>query len=439
MRRFVLTFLIVCGGSFVGAARGGEAEDVLARGRKAQLGGDDLRSADVRLKFKGTFFHSGDSRPAFQGDFLSRPDDHDRLSLQVDFGGPKLGFTVLGTAGATKRHPEGDIGEITPNDYIRTARALEPLRMALLAASLRWLPEDRGVLLKDREVGDRIARVVRTADITRSEMSLYFDRETAALLKVTVAVETGTGVLTAVEVVFSGHSDKAIGAGDEAVLKAAGLSADAAGAVELLQKQRPKPGTEDAVKALIAKLGDDDFAVREKATKELAALGTPALPLLEKAAKSADVEVARRAEYAVETIHARNRNAAVIAAVRVLARQKPADASAVLLDSLAWAGEEVTSEITAALAGLATGDGKADPALEKALGDKDEKRRRAAEAALGKDGGAYLNKATRRLYPDGGKFPAKAGIFVDRKQIAEVEFLDVQFVNRPRDRAPDKP
>src|SRR5262245_14337584 len=156
MRRFILTFLIVCGGAFVGAARGGEAEDVLARGHKAQLGGDDLRAADVRLKLRGTLFHGGDSRPTFQGDYLSRPDDRDRLSIQVDFGGPKLGFTLLGTAGAVKRHPEGDIADVTPNDYIQTVRALEPLRGALVAAVLR--PPHHAASLGESKVGDRTAR-----------------------------------------------------------------------------------------------------------------------------------------------------------------------------------------------------------------------------------------------------------------------------------------
>ena len=57
---------------------------------------------------------------------------------------------------------------------------------------------------------------------------------------------------------------------------------------------------------LIKQLGDDDFAKREAASKELDALGEPALPALRKAAAaSADLEIQRRAEQAVRAINAR--------------------------------------------------------------------------------------------------------------------------------------
>jgi hypothetical protein len=440
MRPFVLTCLVVCGGHWLGApVFGGEAEDLFAQARKAQLGADELRTADVRLKFKGTLFHARDVRPAFQGDFLARPDDRDRLSIQVEFDTAKIGFTVLGTQGAVKRHPEGDIGDITPNEYIQTARTLEPLRSALLSATLRPPPPDQVEPLGESKVGDRAVRGVRIAPPDQPPRRLYFDKETGRLLKVALADQKFGERSIPVEIVFSGYTDTVIGAAEEQTLKEAGVAADGAAVVDYLRKQKPKAATEEAVKALIAKLGDDDFDVREQATKDLARMGAPALPLLERAAKSPDLEVSRRAECLVELITARNYNATAIAAVRVLGRRKPAGAAEVLLDSLGWAGEDVAAEIYAALAGLATREGKTDPALEKALADKDEKRRRAAEAALGKDGGAYLKKASRRLYPDGGRFPAKAGIFVDGKLAAEIEFLDVHFVHRPDGRASDKP
>jgi hypothetical protein len=436
MRRFVLTCLVVSGGGwFSGPAVGGEVDDLLARARKAQLGADGLRAADVRLKFKGTLVQSGDARPTIQGDFLARPDDRDRLSIQVEFGSAKIGFTVLASQGTLKRHAEGDIGEITPNEYIQTVRGLEPLRAALLAATLRAPPPDQAAALGESKVGDRAVRGVRVAPPGQPAQKLYFDKETGCLLKLVLADQKFGERSIPVEVDFSGHT--LIGTAEERVLKEAGVGADGPAAAEYLRKRKPKPDVQETVKALIAKLADDDFDVREQATKDLAALGPPALPLLEQATKSADLEVARRAEYAVGRINARNNNATVIAAVRVLAQRKPAGASEVLLDALAWVGEDVTAEIYAALAGLAARDGKTDAALEKALGDKDEKRWRAAEAALGKDGGAYLKKAGRRLYPDGGKFPARAGVLVDGKLIAEIEFLDVQFVKPPADRAPD--
>jgi hypothetical protein len=64
-----------------------------------------------------------------------------------------------------------------------------------------------------------------------------------------------------------------------------------------------KGTTTDRVDRLIKQLGDDDFADREAASKELEALGEPALAALRKAtASSADPEIQRRAEQVVRAI-----------------------------------------------------------------------------------------------------------------------------------------
>ena len=57
-----------------------------------------------------------------------------------------------------------------------------------------------------------------------------------------------------------------------------------------------------AVEKLIRDLGDDDFEVRESASRRLALIGKPALPLIEKATKAGDAEVRRRAEDLKEQI-----------------------------------------------------------------------------------------------------------------------------------------
>jgi len=51
-----------------------------------------------------------------------------------------------------------------------------------------------------------------------------------------------------------------------------------------------------AVEKLVRDLGDDSFEVRESASNRLALIGEPALPLIDKALKSEDAEVRRRAE-----------------------------------------------------------------------------------------------------------------------------------------------
>jgi hypothetical protein len=57
-----------------------------------------------------------------------------------------------------------------------------------------------------------------------------------------------------------------------------------------------------AVEKLIRDLGDDDYEVRESASRRLALIGEPALPLIEKATKAGDAEVRRRAEDLKEAI-----------------------------------------------------------------------------------------------------------------------------------------
>ncbi len=72
---------------------------------------------------------------------------------------------------------------------------------------------------------------------------------------------------------------------------------------------RAGPGKEteaERIARLVKQLGDDDFAKREAASKELDGIGEPALPALRKAAASSDdPEIRRRAERIVRDIAAR--------------------------------------------------------------------------------------------------------------------------------------
>jgi HEAT repeat protein len=72
---------------------------------------------------------------------------------------------------------------------------------------------------------------------------------------------------------------------------------------------RGEPGKEtetQRIARLIMQLGDHAFARREKASKELDAIGEPAVAALRKAAASSgDLEIRRRAEQVVGSIAAR--------------------------------------------------------------------------------------------------------------------------------------
>jgi WD40 repeat protein len=68
-------------------------------------------------------------------------------------------------------------------------------------------------------------------------------------------------------------------------------------------QEKKEAADEKTIRALIQQLGDDSFEVREAADKRLAAMGEPALGLLEKAAaESKDAEVRTRAEQIMRVI-----------------------------------------------------------------------------------------------------------------------------------------
>jgi hypothetical protein len=190
---------------------------------------------------------------------------------------------------------------------------------------------------------------------------------------------------------------------DERALREAGVGVEGAALLRFF-KNRTLSGTDrDGIAALIKQLGDDDFTVREKASADLTAMGPRAEPQLrEAAAKSNDPEVKRRAEDCLTQLAKGSDPALIAAAARVLGSRKAAGAAAVLLDYLpASPGEGVTDEVCNALAAVALTDGKADPALVKALEDKLAVRRSAAAVALCRAAAKEEFPAVRKLLKDG--------------------------------------
>jgi HEAT repeat protein len=171
--------------------------------------------------------------------------------------------------------------------------------------------------------------------------------------------------------------------GDEQILKQAGIATDGAGLVSFIRQRTIDVADEAHIKALVRQLGDDQFKVREKASRQLVRLGARVRPFLQAAAEDADPEIARRAREGLQRIGVGTPAATVVAAVRVLAREKPPEAAAVLLAYLPSADDDNVAEtIRQGLAALAVRDGKAEPALIAALADKSAVKRAAAAVAL---------------------------------------------------------
>jgi hypothetical protein len=192
-------------------------------------------------------------------------------------------------------------------------------------------------------------------------------------------------------------------AADEETLKAAGVGVDGPALLEFFRKGTLTDDRWNQIKALIRKLGDRSYRVREKASAELLAEGSAAVPLLRLALKDPDIEVVRRAEDCLRQIAAQAADPSLAAAAaRLLALRKPAGAAEVLLAYLPFTdGEDlVVEEIHTTLGALALRDGKADPVLGAALTDPVPARRLAAAVALCRAGVAEQQPAVRNLLQD---------------------------------------
>ena len=188
---------------------------------------------------------------------------------------------------------------------------------------------------------------------------------------------------------------------DEELLRDGKLPLDGPGLVEFFRRRAPRNDEETHVKALIHQLADDDFDRREDASIQLCGIGIRAKPLLLAALANPDAEVAHCARECLQQINEGTDSASTAAAMRVLARRKPVGAAEALLDFLPAAGEEdLAEQARLALADLAVSDGKADPALVRALTDASSLKRGAAAFALCRGGAPEQLPAVRKLLQD---------------------------------------
>jgi hypothetical protein len=188
---------------------------------------------------------------------------------------------------------------------------------------------------------------------------------------------------------------------DLAVLRTVGVDTDGAGLIAFFKKRTLSEVTRKKIADHIRLLGDEDFAIREKATTDLIDIGAVARPLLAQALRNRDLEVSRRARRALDTIGTAAAETNLLpAAARVLANRKPAGAAEVLLNFLPNIEEVDTAEEVARVVGLvAIGkDGKPEAAVLLALSDKHWIKRYAAAEALSRI--AVHRAAVRKLLKD---------------------------------------
>jgi HEAT repeat protein len=168
-----------------------------------------------------------------------------------------------------------------------------------------------------------------------------------------------------------------------------------------VRKRTPNAEDRPKIRELLENLSSGDFATREIASKELFALGRRALPQLQEATASKDVETARRAKWLVERIENDPSHHLPLAAVRLLGLRKPAGSVEALLAYLPYSEDENrTKEVRSSLSALALNTGKLDPALVRCLDDANPEIRSTAAEALIEGGGDTGREAVRKVLRD---------------------------------------
>ncbi|MHB1424722.1 MAG: HEAT repeat domain-containing protein [Gemmataceae bacterium] len=159
--------------------------------------------------------------------------------------------------------------------------------------------------------------------------------------------------------------------------------------------------------SLIDKLGDASAAVRTKAGEELIGMGPRTASLLRQTIERQDAANSERqrrliasAQQCLTSLEGESAKPLPEAAPRLLVLRRPRGTVEALLAYIPFVeSETLAAQITDLLASVGCSDGKADPALVRALEDKVSERRAAAAVALCK-GKANELAAVRKLLSD---------------------------------------
>lgn len=192
---------------------------------------------------------------------------------------------------------------------------------------------------------------------------------------------------------------------DRELLQSNQVIATESGIRDYLRKLSLNATELDKIKQLIKQTGDLSYRNREKATMELRAFGSPALPFLRDALENPDPEIARRSSLIIDAIEGGPGPALPAAAIRVLVDLSSAESASLatksLLEYAPFAEEEmVEDEILNALCLLNLRQELVDPALANAVFASEKNIRALAARALGKIGTAKEIAPLAKLLSD---------------------------------------
>lgn len=153
--------------------------------------------------------------------------------------------------------------------------------------------------------------------------------------------------------------------------------------LEEFRRRTPPDEERLRIQALVGRLGDAQIAVRDKAMADVLALGPATAPYLRQASATRDNKTAEGARKCLTVVEANAMAPLPSAAIRLLALRNPPGAAEVLMAYLPSAEDDsLADEVRGALGAVSARDGKADPAIVRALTDASPIRRAAAAEAL---------------------------------------------------------
>jgi hypothetical protein len=188
---------------------------------------------------------------------------------------------------------------------------------------------------------------------------------------------------------------------DEKILRAAGIAVDGPSLLGYFRKRSLTAEQRGRIRELIPRLGDDGFAMRQRASLELLGLGPAALGHLRAARGNPDEEIKERLRAILGELEKHTRPSVSCAAARLLRNRAPAGAVEVLLGYLPEAEDDsVAEEVLCTLAVLGVNEGKVAPALIEARADREPARRAAAALVLGRSGNREQRAMVQALLTD---------------------------------------
>ncbi len=210
----------------------------------------------------------------------------------------------------------------------------------------------------------------------------------------------------------------------ERVLRKAGAKTDGSGLLQFIRAQTLSEEQRKALADKVRSLGAADFAEREKVSRELASLGSVALPYLRPAVDDPDLEIARRARRCIERIQHNPHPSVVALAVQMVKVRHPPGAAAVLLDYLPSVEDQALEQTWLdALRAVGWRGGRPDPVLLAAQKDSRALYRAAAAHVLGRGDSAETRQRVAPMLDDSDarvRFETAAALarFGDKKAVA---------------------